>query len=71
MYRYRSILMGKQMSITFKRSVFKSGDSYRVTIPMPIIEALNIKEKEELKIWLDTDGRIILEKMQSPKTSTE
>jgi bifunctional DNA-binding transcriptional regulator/antitoxin component of YhaV-PrlF toxin-antitoxin module len=40
------------MPITFERAVFKSGDSYRITIPMEIIKALNIKEKS-LKISID------------------
>jgi bifunctional DNA-binding transcriptional regulator/antitoxin component of YhaV-PrlF toxin-antitoxin module len=52
------------MPITFKRAVFKSGDSYRVTIPMEIVKALDIKEKEELKIWLD-EPRIIIEKIKT------
>jgi bifunctional DNA-binding transcriptional regulator/antitoxin component of YhaV-PrlF toxin-antitoxin module len=50
------------MPITFERTVFKSGDSYRITIPMEIIKALNIKEKEKLKIWLD-EPKIIIEKV--------
>lgn len=50
------------MPITFKRSVFKSGDSYRITIPMEIIRALEIKEKEQLTISLN-DHQIIVEKM--------
>jgi antitoxin component of MazEF toxin-antitoxin module len=51
--------------ITFKRAVFKSGDSYRVTIPMEIIKALDIQEKEQLKIRLK-DNQIIIEKMNTP-----
>lgn len=50
------------MPITFTRAVFKSGDSYRVTIPMEIIKALNIKEKEQLKIWLDNEDKIVITK---------
>jgi len=50
------------MPITFTRAVFKSGDSYRITIPMEIIKALEIKEKEQLKIWLD-NSHIIMEKI--------
>jgi len=49
------------MPIKFTRSVFKSGDSYRITIPMEIIKALEIKEKESLEIWLN-DSQIIIEK---------
>jgi len=49
------------MPITFKRSVFKSGDSFRITIPMEIVKALEIREKEQLKIWLN-DHQIIIEK---------
>jgi bifunctional DNA-binding transcriptional regulator/antitoxin component of YhaV-PrlF toxin-antitoxin module len=50
------------MPITFERAVFKSGDSYRITIPMEIIRALDIKEKEKLRIWLD-NSHIIIEKI--------
>ena len=50
-----------EMPVKFKRAVFKSGDSFRVTIPMPIIKALDIKEKEELMIWLN-DSQIVMEK---------
>jgi len=49
------------MPITFRRAVFKSGNSYRVTLPMPIVEALGIKEKDELEIWLD-DHHIVIQK---------
>jgi antitoxin component of MazEF toxin-antitoxin module len=38
------------MPIKFERFVFKSGDSLRIMIPMEIIKALNIKEKERLTI---------------------
>jgi len=54
------------MPVRFKRSVFKSGDSYRVTIPMDIIRTLDIKEKEELEIWL-TDSQIVMEKILREK----
>jgi len=50
--------------VEFKRSVFKSGESVRVTIPAPIAETLNIKHKDILKIWLN-DSQIIMEKMKS------
>jgi bifunctional DNA-binding transcriptional regulator/antitoxin component of YhaV-PrlF toxin-antitoxin module len=49
------------MPITFTRSVFKSGDSFRITIPMEIIKALQIEEKEQLEIWLD-DHHIVIKK---------
>jgi antitoxin component of MazEF toxin-antitoxin module len=49
------------MPIKFKRSVFKSGDSFRITIPMDIIRALDIKEKEQLEISLN-DSQIIIER---------
>lgn len=45
--------------IIFKRAVFKSGDSYRITIPMEIIKALSIAEKEQLDICLRNDEIII------------
>ena len=51
------------MPVKFKRKVFRSGDSYRVTLPMPICQALGIKDKDTLEIWLDNE-RII---MQKPK----
>jgi len=51
------------MPVKFKRAVFKSGDSFRVTIPMPIIKAINIKEKDVLEIWLN-DSQIIMEKVK-------
>lgn len=49
------------MPVKFKRSVFKSGDSYRVTIPMDIIRSLEIKEKDELEIWL-SNSEIVMKK---------
>ena len=49
--------------VKFIRSVFKSGDSFRITIPMEIVKALNIKEKEQLAIWLN-DSQIIMEKLE-------
>jgi bifunctional DNA-binding transcriptional regulator/antitoxin component of YhaV-PrlF toxin-antitoxin module len=54
------------MPITFERAVFKSGDSYRVTIPMEIIKALGIQEKDVLTIWLD-EPRIVMEKKATKK----
>jgi hypothetical protein len=55
-----------EMPITFERAVFKSGDSYRVTIPMEIIKALGIQEKDVLTIWLD-EPRIVMEKKATKK----
>ena len=49
------------MPIKFERSVFKSGDSFRITIPIEIIKTLNIKEKDCLTVWLN-DSQIIMEK---------
>ena len=49
------------MPIRFKRAVFKSGNSYRVTLPMPIVQELNINEKDVLEIWMD-DHHIIINK---------
>ncbi|GEM_PF-2755684 len=45
--------------ITFKRAVFKSGNSYRINIPMEIVRALNIQEKEQLTICLRDDKILI------------
>jgi antitoxin component of MazEF toxin-antitoxin module len=55
------------MPITFERTVFKSGDSLRVTIPMEIVRALDIKEKEALKIWLDEPHIVMEKKKETPK----
>jgi hypothetical protein len=63
-YSANVLFFGVYMPIAFERAVFKSGDSYRVTIPMEIIRALNIKEKEKLKIWLD-NSHIIIEKIST------
>ena len=51
------------MPVKFKRSVFKSGGSLRVTIPEPIAKALEIDHKGVLEIWLD-DSRIIMVKVK-------
>ncbi|GAI17403.1 unnamed protein product [marine sediment metagenome] len=51
------------MPVKFKRGIFKSGDSFRVTIPMEIVRALDLKEKEKLSIWLD-NSHIIMEKVK-------
>jgi len=53
--------LGDLMPVKFKRTTFKSGNSYRITIPMEIVKALDIKEKEALVIWLN-DSQIIMEK---------
>ena len=50
-----------KIPVKFRRSVFKSGDSFRITIPMEIIRTLDIKEKEELEIWLN-DSQIVMKK---------
>ena len=55
------------MPTEFKRAVFKSGDSYRVTIPMPIIQSLGIKEKEILKIWQDNSHIIFMKVKKTEK----
>jgi len=47
------------MPIVFRRAVFKSGNSYRITLPMPIVKTLGIEEKEELEIWMDNSNIII------------
>ena len=52
------------MPVKFRRNVFKSGDSYRITIPMGIVKTLDIKEKDELEIWLN-DSQIIMQKPAS------
>jgi len=49
------------MPVKFRRKIFKSGDSFRITIPMEIVKTLNLKEKDELEIWLN-DSQIIMQK---------
>ena len=49
------------MPVMFKRSVFRTGNSYRITIPMPIVETLGLERKEEMEIWLDENDRIIIQ----------
>lgn len=51
------------MPVKFKRTVFRSGDSYRVTIPMDIVRALGIEAKDELSIWMN-NSQIIMEKAE-------
>ena len=62
-YNVSVILFGDSMPVKFKRTTFKSGNSYRITIPMEIVKALDIKDKEELVIWLN-DSQIIMEKVK-------
>ena len=52
--------------IKFRRAVFKSGNSFRVTLPMPIIQTMKIEEKDVLEIWMD-DHHIVIQK---PKAET-
>jgi len=52
------------MPVKFKRTMVKVGGSFRITIPMEIITTLNIKDKEQLEIWLD-DSRIIMVKAET------
>ena len=49
------------MPVKFRRTVFRTGDSFRITIPMEIIRALDIKSKDVLEIWLN-NTQIIMEK---------
>ena len=49
------------MPVKFRRTVFRTGDSFRITIPMEIIRALDIKSKDVLEIWLN-NSQIIMEK---------
>ncbi|MEM3506071.1 MAG: AbrB/MazE/SpoVT family DNA-binding domain-containing protein [Candidatus Bathyarchaeia archaeon] len=49
------------MPVKFKRKIVKIGGSYRITIPMEIIQTLKIKSGEPMDIWLD-DHRIMMEK---------
>ena len=49
------------MPIKFERAVFRSGNSYRITLPMPIVKTLKIEDKDKLEIWMN-DNQIIIEK---------
>ena len=50
------------MPVKFIRSIFRSGDSFRVTLPMAIVRTLGIEEKDKLEIWL-TDSEIAMKKV--------
>jgi hypothetical protein len=47
--------------IKFKRKVFESGDSFRVVIPVEIIKALELRNGDDLEIWLN-DHQIVMQK---------
>jgi len=50
------------MKIEFKRKLAKFGGSYRITIPLEIIEALNLKIGDILSISLTDSGIIEIKK---------
>lgn len=52
------------MPVKFRRTVFRSGNSYRVTLPMPIVKTLGIGDKDELEIWMN-DSQIIIQKPEA------
>ena len=54
------------MPVKFKRSVYRTGNSYRVTIPMPIVDTLGLKTRDRVEIWLD-NGNIIMKKIPTLK----
>ena len=54
-----------RMPVKFHRRTFKSGDSFRITIPMDIVRTLDIQEKDTLEIWLD-DSKIIMKQIARP-----
>jgi len=47
------------MPIEWKGKIFPAGDSFRVTIPKPIIRTLKLKAGDTVTIWLD-DHQIII-----------
>ena len=49
------------MPVDFERKLVKIGNSYRITIPPEIIEALKLKPGEMMRINT-TDSKIIMEK---------
>jgi antitoxin component of MazEF toxin-antitoxin module len=57
------------MPVIFKRAVFKSGNSYRITLPMPIVKTLGIEEKDELEIWMGNSNIIIQKPVRKADTT--
>ena len=45
--------------VKLRRSVSKSGNSYRITLPMPIVKTLGVDVKDEFLIWME-DSKIIM-----------
>jgi len=48
-------------NIKFKCKIFPAGHSYRVTIPKPIMDQLDLKAGDILRLWLN-NRQIIMAK---------
>jgi len=46
--------------LKFKRTIFKSGNNYRIMIPIDICKTFNIKDEEEFVMWMN-DSQSIME----------
>lgn len=49
------------VQIKFRRRVRKVGGSYMVAVPQEILEALKLKENDEVEIFIEND-RIVIKK---------
>jgi len=54
------------MKIKFKRKIVKIGGSYRITIPIEIIQTLELKNGDCMDIWLE-NSKIVMEKSKAIK----
>ena len=50
------------LSITIKVKIAKMGNSIRMTIPIPVVEALGLKSGDTLEVGV-TDGALIARKV--------
>jgi len=54
------------MPVVFKRKLVKIGNSYRLTVPMELVEGQGWKEGEELTLTV-TDGQILMSRENPPR----
>ncbi|MGC9778030.1 MAG: AbrB/MazE/SpoVT family DNA-binding domain-containing protein [Candidatus Heimdallarchaeota archaeon] len=51
----------KEPKIVFRRKVIYSSGTFRIAIPLEIIEALNIKKGDEVLCYLEGSKKIVFE----------
>lgn len=54
-------------TIVFDRKTFKIGGSFAVALPSPIANSLGIRKGTKLKIWVDRENKIIIQKCEDGK----